>query len=103
MAIVVFQHADECRPGRLGLTLRDHGFRLDIRRVDRGDAIPPDFDNIDGVVSLGGPQYVTDSHAWIQRELDFLAKAHERGLPVVGICLGAQLIGKALGGEVGPM
>lgn len=103
MAIVVFQHSADCRPGRLGLTLRDHGFRLDIRRVDAGDPIPPDFDDVDGVVSLGGPQFVTDAHAWIHREMDFIKQAHDRGLPVVGICLGCQLIGKALGGEVGPM
>ena len=103
MAIVVFQHSDVCRPGRLGLTLRDHGFKLDIRRVDQGDPVPVDFDDVDAVISFGGPQYVTDSHAWIQRELDFIKAAHERSLPVVGICLGAQLIAKALGGEVGQM
>ena len=103
MAIIVFQHADDCRPGRLGVTLRDQGFRLDIRRLDRGAPMPADFDDVDGVVSLGGPQMVSDSHAWIQRELDFIKGAHDRGLPVVGICLGCQLIGKALGGEVAPM
>jgi len=103
MAIVVFQHEEDCRPGRLGVTLRDHGFRLDIRRMDAGDPVPADFDDVDGVISLGGSQVVSDSHAWIPREMDFLRSAHERGLPVIGVCLGAQLLAKALGGEVGPM
>lgn len=103
MAIVVFQHSDACRPGRLGLTLRDHAMRLDIRRLDKGDPFPPDFDNVDAVVSLGGPQNVGEAHPWLEREAAFIREAHERELPVIGICLGAQLIGHALGGVVGPM
>ena len=103
MAIIVFQHSSRCRPGRLGATLRDHGFTLDIRRLDEGDPIPPDFDNVEGVVALGGPQNVGEGHAWMEREAEYLREAHERDLPVIGICLGAQMIASALGGEVGPM
>ncbi|MCA9312378.1 MAG: type 1 glutamine amidotransferase [Phycisphaerales bacterium] len=103
MAIILFQHAAHCRPGRLGTTLRDHGFTLDIRRLDDGDPVPPDFDNVEGVISMGGPQNVGEAHAWIKRETEFLREAHERQLPVVGVCLGAQLLAHALGGEVGPM
>ncbi|MFG0326355.1 MAG: type 1 glutamine amidotransferase [Phycisphaerales bacterium JB037] len=100
--ILVFQHSDIGTPGRLGLTLRDHGFRLDIRRPDRDgvESIPPDLDNVHGVVSLGGPQSANDADAWVAREQAFLRAAHEAELPVVGICLGAQMIGKALGGTV---
>lgn len=100
MAIIVFQHSEICRPGRLGLTFRDHSLLLDIRRVDQGDAIPTDFDNVDGVISLGGPQHVDDGHAWIAREIEFIKGAHARALPVIGICLGCQLTAIALGGKV---
>lgn len=103
MAIIVFQHSDIGRPGRLGLTLRDQAFRLDIRRLDKGDEIPVDFDDIDGVVSLGGPQNVGGPEPWLRREIEFLKEAHARALPIVGICLGHQLLGAALGAEVGPM
>lgn len=103
MAIIAIQHDDLRRSGRLGVTLRDHGFRVRTIRVDQGEALPADFDGVDGVVSLGGRQNVDEKHAWIEKELAFLREAHERSLPVLGICLGAQLIAKALGGEVGKM
>ncbi len=103
MPIIVFQHFDQGLPGRLGLTLRDHGFKLDIRRLDHGDPIPVDYDDVDAVVSLGGPQNVGESHAWMQPEMDYLKGAHARALPIVGICLGHQMIAAALGGKVSRM
>lgn len=103
MAILVFQHGEVGRPGRLGATFRDHAFRLDIRRLDKGDAVPEDFDEVDGVVSLGGAQNVGGPEPWLKREIEFLREAHARSLPIVGICLGHQLLAAALGAEVGPM
>ena len=103
MRILVFQHHDIEHPGRLGSTLRDHGHRLDIRRPDTGDALPPDLDDVHAIVVMGGPQNVDDGHAWLGREMELVRDAHERELPVVGICLGAQLVARALGGEVASM
>lgn len=106
--IVVFQHSRLGTPGRIGMTLRDHGFRLDIRRLDLpldkgGGSVPTDLDDVAGVVSLGGPQNVGEGHAWIEPEQAFLREAHEASLPVLGVCLGAQLLADALGGAVAPM
>lgn len=101
MPIIIIQHDDDNRPGRLGMTLRDHGFDTEVLRVDRGEALPSDFDEVNGVISLGGSQQVDEKHAWVQPELDFLKEAHERELPVVGVCLGHQMVAKALGGTVG--
>jgi len=105
MAIVIFQHSDIGTPGRLGATLRDHGFRLDIRRPDlHPESVPTDLDDVHGLVILGGPQNVTDiaKYPWMQAEIELLRAAHQREIPVIGICLGAQMIAHALGGEVAP-
>lgn len=103
--IIVFQHSGHVGPGRLGATLRDHGFRLDIRRLDLlgPGGVPPDFDNVHGVISLGGPQNVGEDHAWMPAEVAYLREAHQRQLPLIGVCLGHQMIAHALGGQVGPM
>ncbi|HYE63362.1 MAG TPA: type 1 glutamine amidotransferase [Phycisphaerales bacterium] len=106
--IYVLQHSDSGHAGRLGATLRDHGFKLHTVRPDKpsvgGGMLPPDLDGVEGLVILGGPQNVTDieKHAWMQREVDLIKAAHAAELPVIGICLGAQLIAHALGGKVTP-
>jgi GMP synthase-like glutamine amidotransferase len=103
MPIIVFQHSDNERPGRLGTTLRDHAFRLDVRRPDRGEPLPPDLDGVEGVISLGGPQHVADRKPWMDREIAYLRAAHDAQLPLIGICLGHQLIAAALGAAVTSM
>jgi len=104
MSIIVFQHSQIGTPGRLGMTLRDHGFDLDIRRPDLKDPVPTDLDDVHGLVILGGPQNVTDIAAlpWMQQEAGLIRAATEAGLPVIGICLGAQLIAHSLGGQIAP-
>lgn len=103
MAVVVFQYDERGRPGRLGATLRDHGFKLDIRKIHEGDAVPVDYDNVDGVISLPARAHTSDGHGWIEKQRAYLRGAHERSLPVVGICFGAQLLAEALGGTVTKM
>lgn len=103
MAIIVLQHSDAGRSGRLGLTLRDHAHRLDVRRPDKGEALPPDLDGVEGLVVLGGPQNVGEDLTWLKQEETLIRAAHDEALPVVGICLGAQIVASALGGEVQAM
>lgn len=107
MPILILQHSDHGGPGRLGACLRDHGFRLDFRRPDQHAAdprkgVPPDLDGVQGLVILGGPMMVTelDKTPWMQAEAALIEQAHETRVPMVGICLGAQLIAQTLGGEV---
>ncbi|MFN7021851.1 MAG: type 1 glutamine amidotransferase [Phycisphaerales bacterium] len=108
MPILVLQHWPAGMPGRVGLTLRDHGFKLDLRTPhDQPGAVPADIDDLDGLIILGGPQNVTDiaQYPWMQQEAELIRAMHAAQRPVVGICLGAQLIAHALGGgggAVGP-
>lgn len=107
MAILVFQHSDIGGPGRLGMTLRDFGHKLKIVRPDKNDPMPPDLDDVDGIVALGGPQNVDENQSaggsrwpWMSKEMDLIRQAHGRQMPIVGICLGHQMLAAALGGEV---
>jgi len=111
MPTLVFQHEPHVHLGRFGACLREHGQKLDIRRLwlpeSHGNPHVPaawEFENIDAVISLGGSMNVGDpGHPWMAREIEYLKQVHARQLPVIGMCLGAQLIAKALGGEVGKM
>jgi GMP synthase (glutamine-hydrolysing) len=109
MPILLLQHHDIETPGRLGETLRNLGHRLDIRRPDRdgANALPTDLAGLNGVVVMGGPQNVDgagrSAAPWLDAEIDLVRQAHEAQLPVVGVCLGAQVIAHALGGTVEPM
>lgn len=107
MSIIILQHSDTPTggAGRLATTLRDNGFPLDWRRADLQHpltGVPADLDNVHGLLVLGGPQMVTDVDKlpWLAAEVQFILAAHNAQLPIIGVCLGAQLIAHALGGKV---
>ena len=83
--------------GHAGPALRAAGVRLDERFLRAGDPLPA-LDEVDGIVALGGEQTAVDPALATQAAL--LRGATERGVPVLGVCLGAQLLAHALGGEV---
>lgn len=104
MAILVLEHSERSGVLRLGRTFRDHGHRLRIVELHRGDPFPVDLDDVDGIVTAGGPQSANDdSLPWMAQELDLLREANEAQMPIVGLCLGCQILARALGGEVGPL
>lgn len=104
MAIVVLEHSEVAGAERLGSTLRDYGHKLRLINLDRGGAVPADLDDVDGVVTCGGGQSANDETLpWLEAELDLLRRAQARALPIVGLCLGCQLLARALGGTVGTL
>lgn len=105
MSILVLQHHPSETTSVLGKTLTEHGHRLTVINLHAGDKLPVDLDDVTGLVIMGGPQNVdqTAEFPWLEGEMDLIRQAHKLGLPMVGICLGAQLVAKALGGEVAGM
>ena len=98
--IYIFRHIDIEGPGMLGehLALRQLPSRL--IKIDEGEALPSDTRDMSGLILLGGPMSVNEPHEWIAQELELIREAAANRLPVLGHCLGGQLISKALGGTI---
>lgn len=69
-------------------------------KVDEGDAIPASCDDFSGLCFMGGPMSVNDNLPWIQPTLNLIRAGFADDMPIIGHCLGGQLIAKALGGVV---
>lgn len=102
MATIILEHLPSRGAGLLGDVLREFGHTLKHVRVCDGHSLPVDLDHVTGIVSLGGPQTSMDDEAnpWMKQERSLLLEAHRRGVPILGICLGSQLLAQALGGRV---
>ncbi|MCW8809278.1 MAG: type 1 glutamine amidotransferase [Rhodanobacter sp.] len=98
--LIVVQHHPAEGIGEIGVWAERHGIALDVHRADLG-ALPPATDR--PCVLLGGPHAVNDAPAWLQREAAWLRGRIAADVPVLGICLGAQLLAHALGGRVHPL
>ena len=97
----VVQHVAWEGPGLIATEARARGLDLRVHRMDLGDPLPA-AEAICGLVVLGGPMGVNDAIAYphLAAERDLLAAAVLKGLPVLGVCLGAQLLASALGARV---
>ena len=95
-------HQKTSDPGRIGSLLREGGYVLDTRCPNLGDPLPETLDGHDVVVIFGGPMSANDGHVTpgIRAELDFIPTVLEAGTTLLGICLGAQLVARALGAAV---
>lgn len=104
MNILVIQHCPVTPVGVVGETLVEHGASLTTVFPHDGDELPPTTAGLDGLVILGGPQHAGDDVRWpaFAAMLPLIRRFHDEGKPVLGICLGAQLISRAFGGRVWP-
>lgn len=100
--VLVLQPDRQCGPARFGVWSEEAGVELDVRAADVAEEVPESLDGFDGLIVLGGDMGDADTaeYPWLDDLRDHLRKAEQLGIPTLGICLGAQLLASALGGEV---
>ena len=104
MPILVIQHSNTSSAATIGEALVRHGLRCRTIRLAAGEPLPSDLDGIDGIISMGSSDSATDDGLpWIAQEIALLKAACAAQRPVLGVCLGAQLLARALGGRVSKM
>ena len=99
--VAIFRHAPSEGPGYFATFLDSHGIPWQLFRIDAGEALPADARQFSGLVFMGGPMSVNDDLPWIPHSLELIRQAAQADIPVLGHCLGGQLMAKALGGVVG--
>lgn len=99
--VVIFRHALTEGAGYLGAFLTANNIPWQMVRIDQGDLLPENMDAYSGMVLMGGPMSVNDDLPWIAPLLALILDAMARDIPVLGHCLGGQLVSKALGAAVG--
>ena len=99
MRVLVLTHGPEITPGWLEHALAEVGAEADIVDLDQGDR--PAGRSWDKVVVLGGHMgaYDVEAHPWLREEKSFIKAQLDAGTPLLGVCLGSQLLAEAAGGS----
>ena len=98
--IAIFRHAPSEGPGYLADFLDARNLPWQLIRIDAGEPVPADARQFSGLVFMGGPMSVNDPLPWVESALTLIRDAVARDIPVLGHCLGGQLMTRALGGSV---
>ena len=99
---LIILHQRRSSVGEVGRKLKQRGYKLDIKKPGLGEQLPSTMDNHDLAVIYGGPMSANDIHKnkFIKYETDWIDTALKSNKPFLGICLGAQMLAKNLGGVV---
>jgi len=98
--IAVFRHIALEGPGHFAEFLNERNIPWELIAIDAGDAVPQNVAEFAGLVFMGGPMSVNDGLPWIAQAEEVVRTAVAKDIPLLGHCLGGQLIAKALGGVV---
>jgi GMP synthase-like glutamine amidotransferase len=98
--VAIFRHSPTEGPGYFSDYLDSRGIPWRLVRVDAGEAVPGDARQFSGLALMGGPMSVNDPLPWIPPVLDVIRGAMDADIPVIGHCLGGQLMSRACGGVV---
>ena len=97
--ILIVLHQEQSSPGKLGQMLTAKGFQLDICKPRFGDPLPKTMEEHAGAVIFGGPMSANDPDDFVKAETDWIGVTLKEGAPFLGVCLGAQMLVKHLGGS----
>lgn len=99
--LVIFQHEDDDPPASIAVSLKRLGVPFEVRRLDLGDPLPEWPAELSGIIVMGGSMHVhhTKEHPFLVAEKKLIRRIVHEGGPVWGICLGAQLLAEAAGGD----
>jgi GMP synthase-like glutamine amidotransferase len=98
--ITIFRHSSGEGPGYFATFLDRHDLPWQLIRIDAGEPPPPTCADFAGLCFMGGPMSVNDDLPWLPPLFELIRGAVAQGVPVIGHCLGGQLMSKALGGQV---
>ena len=98
--VAIFRHSVTEGPGYFATYLDQRSIPWLLIRIDEGEAVPADASAFSGLCFMGGPMSVNDELPWIPAVLDLIRAAVQSGVPVIGHCLGGQLMAAALGGTI---
>ena len=98
--VAIFRHSPTEGPGYFAIFLERQGIPWTLIAIDAGEPVPASADDYSGLCFMGGPMSVNDPLPWIEPVCDLIRDAVAKNIPVIGHCLGGQLMSKALGGQV---
>src|SRR5689334_1317632 len=98
--VAVFRYSDTEGPGHFATFLQAQGLPWELVKLDEGASVPASSEPFAGLAFMGGPMSANDELAWTQPVLALMRDALERGVPMIGHCLGGQMMSRAAGGKV---
>jgi GMP synthase-like glutamine amidotransferase len=100
--VLILRHIEIEGPGSIGDFFKNTTWNLKTVDLSKEESLPGSFKNIKAIISLGGPMnvYEEDKYRFLKDETEFLQGAIQKEVPILGVCLGAQLLAKACGAKI---
>ncbi len=100
--ILIIKHVISEGPGLISDFFKGKNRKLKVVELEKGEEFPKKIDNIEAVISMGGPMnvYEEKKHSFLKKENKFVKEVIKKQIPFLGICLGAQILAKAAGARV---